>query len=249
MKTYDVQAIDGIVPDDLRWRVWEYIIKQKYHATRKNESFPYAYPEVGKTIHYVPADNKHEYMDHTIPSVNNQYMHRTVFGNNENDLADHPVIQELWNKINSHFNNEFVIDGDEEGINDTPPGYSRVYVNAQPSETIKRSHAVHRDTIQLDKEGYYTLLYIANLQWYPTWLSEIIFYSDDDTTGDTQQFQKGHGQNRNFSVGYPFGIVSPKEGRVILYDGRTLHTTRPTAPWAEQMRYAIVFRIRKGTYE
>jgi hypothetical protein len=242
MKTYNVQAIDGIVPDDLRWRVWEYIQNQTFHATRKNVK----YPDVGHIINYRPIDNKKQYMDDSIPSVNNQYMHRTIFGDNETDLAkDHPLVLELWECINKHFNDEFIIDGDPEGIADHPPRLARVYVNAQPSETIKRSHGVHRDTIELDKENYFTLLYIANLQWYPTWMSEIIFYSDDETTGDTQQFQKGYGQSRNFDVGYPYAMVAPKEGRVILYDGRAMHTTKPTAPWAEHMRYAVVFRIRK----
>lgn len=240
MKTYRVEAIDGIVPDELRSKVWDYIQNSTFHATRKNVK----YPDVGHIINYKPIDNKKEYMNDTIPSVNNQYMHRTIFGDNEFDLQNHPVILELWNTINKHFGDQFIIDGDMEGIADYPPRLARVYVNAQPSETIKRSHGIHRDTIELDKEGYYTLLYIANPQWYPTWMAENIFYSDDETTGDTQQFQKGYGQSRKFNVGYPFGIVSPKEGRVILYDGRALHTTKPTAPWAEHMRYAVVFRIR-----
>jgi predicted 2-oxoglutarate/Fe(II)-dependent dioxygenase YbiX len=51
------------------------------------------------------------------------------------------------------------------------------------------------------------------------------------------------GQSREFPVGYPFSIIPPVAGRVVLYDGRTLHTTKPVAPWAEQMRYAVVFRI------
>jgi len=246
MKTYDVRSFDNIVPDDLRWRVWDYMIRQDFHATRKDVS----YPDVGSVIYYKPIDNKKEYMDDTIPSVNNQYMHRTVFGANEQDLInDHPVISELWDTINKQFNNEFIIDGDPEGIADSKMKYpyANVYVNAQPSETIKRSHGIHRDTIELNKEGYYTLLYIANLQWYPTWMAENVFYSNDESTGDIQQFQKGLGQSRGFNVGYPFAIVSPKEGRIILYDGRALHTTKPAAPWAEQMRYAIVFRIRKKT--
>ena len=242
MKTYEIKAIDGIVNDDLRWRVWDYIQNQLFHATRKDVN----YPDPGSIIYYKPIENKKEWMDETIPSVNNQYMHRCIFGADEVELhKDHPIILELWNTINSHFNNEFVIDGDPEGMAVKPPRVARVYVNAQPSETIKRSHGIHRDTIELDNENNFTLMYIANLQWYPTWMAENIFYSDDDETHDTQQFQKGFGQSRGFPVGYPFAMVGPKEGRVILYDGRTLHTTKPTAPWAEQMRYAVIFRIRK----
>lgn len=239
-KLYSVQAFDGIVDDDLQWRVWEYIQNQTFHATRKDVP----YPEPGSVVYYKPIDNKKEYLDEGIPSVNNQYMHRCVFGIQG---EGHPIILELWDKINAHFGNQFIIDGDAEGIADPglEYGFSLCYVNAQPEETIKRSHGIHRDTIDLNQDKHFTLLYIANPTWYPTWMGENIFYADDDSTGDTQQFQKGFGQSRGFGVGEPFALVAPSPGRVILYDGRTLHTTKPVAPWAEQMRYAVVFRIRK----
>jgi hypothetical protein len=242
MKTYSVQAFDGLVSDDLRWRVWDYVLNQTFHATRKDVS----YPEPGSIIYYKPIDGKKEYMNDTVPSVNNQYMHRTVFGANESELKqDHPVISELWETINNCLGGNFIIDGDPEGIALKPPRVSRVYVNAQPDESIKRSHGIHRDTIDLEETNHFTLLYIANLDWYPTWMAENIFYADDETTSDNQQFQKGHGQSRGFGVGYPYAMIAPAAGRVILYDGRALHTTKPTAVWAEQMRYAVVFRIRK----
>jgi hypothetical protein len=240
MKTYTVETYDNLIEDDLRLRVWDYIQHQDFHATRKDVK----YPQPGSIIWYKPIDGKKEYLDESIPSVNSQYMHRCVFGNNEQDLEQHPVILELWNSINSRFNNKFIIDGDEEGIADNRYNMARVYVNAQMDETIKRSHGIHRDTIDLDEETHFTLLYMANPVWYPTWMAENVFYSDDPTTGDAQQFQKGQGQNRGFTVGYPFAIVPPIAGRIVLYDGRTLHTTKPTAPWAKAMRYAVVFRIR-----
>jgi hypothetical protein len=241
MKTYKVESYDDLISEDLRWRVWEHIQNQRFHATRKDVN----YPDPGSIIYYKPIDGKKEYLDESIASVNNQYMHRCVFGNNETDLLEHPPISELWEVINNHFGDRFVIDGDPEGIADSDMRFpfARVYVNAQPEETIKRSHGIHRDTIDLNNEKHFTLLYMANPQWYPTWMAENVFYSDDESTGDKQQFQKGMGQSRGFDVGYPFAIVSPVAGRVVLYDGRALHTTKPTAPWAQQMRYAIVFRI------
>jgi hypothetical protein len=241
MKIYEVKAFDDLVDDDLRWRVWEYIQHQEFHATRKD----IPYPDPGNQILYKPIDGKKEYMDESVPSVNNQYMHRCIFGADETELTnDHPIILELWNKINSKLGNQFVIDGDPEGMAVKPMRLARVYVNAQMDETIKRSHGIHRDTIELDNDRNFTLMYIANLEWYPTWMAENIFYADDETTGDNQQFQKGFGQSRGFGVGEPFALVAPKAGRVILYDGRTLHTTKPTATWAEQMRYAVIFRVR-----
>jgi hypothetical protein len=241
MKAYSVETYDNIVGTALQARVWDYIQHQSYHATRKD----LGYPLPGSIINYVPADGKKEYMDDSYPSVNDQYMHRCVFGNTELDLhLHHPVILELWNTINLGLGNKFTITGDKEGIADQKFKLARVYVNAQPDETIKRSHGIHRDTIDLDEGKNFTLLYIANLEWYPTWMAENIFYLDDDTTGDTQQFQKGVGQSRGFGIGDPFTIIPPKPGRVVLYDGRALHTTKPTAPWAKEMRYAVVFRIR-----
>jgi hypothetical protein len=244
MKKYLIKTIDDAIDNDLRDQVWNYILNQKYHATRKN----LGYPNVGKVIHYIPAENKKEYLTQEYPCYNNQYMHRTVFGDNEIELQNnHPIIFQLWNKINEVLGNQFIIAGDKEGIADNGNGkpiLSRVYVNAQPDEEIKRSHGVHRDTIDLNEEKNFTLLYIANPEWYPTWMAENVFYSDDET-GDIQQWQKGFGQSRKFNVGWPSEIVSPKAGRIILYDGRTLHTTKPTSSWAEQMRYAVVFRIRK----
>ena len=242
MQTYRVETHDNLISDDLRLRVWDYIQNQTFNATRKDVS----YPTPGHIITYKPVDGKKEYLDDTIPSVNNQYMHRCVFGDSEYELmVKHKVIYELWNTINANFGNIYEITGDREGIAARPPKLSRVYVNAQPSETIKRSHGIHRDTIDLKETKNFTLLYIANLEWYPTWMSENVFYSDDDTTGDTQQWQRGNGQSRGFPVGYPYAIIPPLAGRVILYDGRALHTTKPCSPWAEQMRYAVVFRIRE----
>jgi hypothetical protein len=240
MKTYTVETYDNVVPDDLRKEVWNYIQQQPFHATRKDV----AYPRPGHIIWYKPIDGKKEYLDETIPSVNNQYMHRCVFGNAEQDLELHPPIRDLWTTINRHLGNRFEISGDQEGIADRRWRMARVYVNAQPDETIKRSHGIHRDTIDLEEERNFTLLYMANPEWYPTWMAENVFYSDDDSTGDQQQYQKGFGQSRNFPIGYPFSIVPPISGRVVLYDGRALHTTKPAAPWAKDMRYAVVFRIR-----
>jgi hypothetical protein len=241
MKSYYVQAFDDVVSKDLADRVWKHIQEQKFHATRKDK----AYPEVGTIVNYVPADGKKEYLDKSIPSVNNQYMHRCVFGNTRTDLMEkHSVIDELWEVINNSFEDKFVINGDPEGIADNEHKIARVYVNAQPQETIKRSHAIHRDTIDMDQEKNFTLLYFANPVWYPSWMAENMFFFDDEETGDSQQFQKGHGQSREFPVGWPYATVCPKPGRILIYDGRALHTTKPASAWAEEMRYAVVFRIK-----
>ena len=240
---YDYEVWDNIIDKELQKEVWDYMLNQTFSAGRKDVE----YPKVGTVLYYTPAESKKEYLNSSIPSLNNQYMHRTVFGDNELDIESHKPIAKLWKKINSFYGNAFKIDGDPEGVADKRLSKNvwRVYVNAQPDESIKRSHGVHRDTIDLNETKNYTLLYIANPEWYPTWFGENIFYEDNIESNDKQQFQKGFGQSRGFGVGDPYAVVLPKPGRIILYDGRTLHTTKPVAVWAKQMRYAVVFRIKK----
>jgi hypothetical protein len=243
---YHYEVHDDCIDPKLQTKVWDYIQRQKFYATRKNKS----YPDPGTIVEYYPFENKKEYMEELSGSVNNQFMHRCIFGDNEKELMmNHPPILELWLAINNFLGNKFKIDGDPEGIAiKSPTGkgiVKRVYVNAQPNEMIKRSHAVHRDTVDLSEETHYTLLYIANPEWYSTWFGENVFYESDEDSLDKQQFQKGFGQSRGFGIGDPYAIIPPKPGRIILYDGRTLHTTKPTSIWSNEMRKAVVFRIRK----
>ena len=192
------------------------------------------------------------------------WMHRACFASDEPSLEkNHPILWKLWQSINQSLGDRYVIEGYPEGmaVSATDPFWTapatenpaleqgwRVYANGQLDETIKRSHGVHRDTINLNDNQSRTILYVANLEWYPTWFGECVFYPDDTdgVSGDTQQFQKGYGQSRDFKVGWMDcgKIVSPVPGRIIDYDGRTLHTTRPTAIWAPDIRKVIAFRVK-----
>lgn len=234
---------DDVIEKSHQEEVWKYIRSLEHYAMMKDAN----YPKVGTVITYFPEENKKEYNDKELGSWNSQFMHRVAFGNTENDLEfRHRPIAKLWKEINKHLGNRFTIDGDREGCwsKTNPNLLQRVYVNVQGNEEIKRSHGVHRDTIDMDETKNYTLLYIANPVWHPTWFGENIFYSNEDPTGDHQQFQKGWGQSRGFSVGYPYATIPTVPGRIILYDGRTLHTTRPVAEWAEVFRYSLAFRVR-----
>lgn len=243
MKKYYVETFDDVVVDqDLRMKVWDYVISQKYYASRKVFPFPHTI----ETIEYVPSEGKKEYLDETLPNWNNQFMHRCSFAVEQDDLKKHPIIQQLWDTINLYFGNRFEITGYPEGLRYTK-GFvdSRVYVNVQPHEVIKRTHGIHRDTTDLNDEKSYTMLYIANPEWHPSWFAENMFYADDESSEDHQQWQKGYGQSRNFGIGDSFATVCPKPGRIILWDGRTLHTTKPVATWSPEMRYAVAFRLRE----
>jgi hypothetical protein len=248
MKKYYVETVDNVIAQDLQVKVWDYVQDQTYYASRKVFPFPHTIA----TIKYIPNQDKKEYLDESLPNYNNQFMHRCSFAVEEADLQKHPVIQELWNNINKNFNNKFEITGYPEGRfwsegSLYTEGFvnSRAYVNVQPIETINRTHGIRRDTVDLTDDKSYTMLYIANPEWYPSWFAETLFYADDNNANDRQQFQKGFGQSKDFGIGDSFLTVCPKPGRIILWDGRTLHTTKPAAVWANQMRYAVAFRLRE----
>jgi len=233
---------DHVVTSELHRKVWYYIQGLEHYAMLKDASDP----KDRTIIHYIPKENKQEYYNKELPEWNKQFMHRVCFGLNEQEIqTNHPIIFELWNQINSHFGNKFVINGDVEDCYDKNDPYlmQRSYVNVNPKEEIKRSHGVHRDTVNLERTDHFTLLYIPNLIWYPTWFGEMMFYENDELSGDFQQFQKGQGQSKGFGVGHPFATIPTVPNRIVLWDGRMLHTTRPTAQWATQLRNSLIFRV------
>jgi hypothetical protein len=242
-KQFKYEVHDNVISAEQQKQVWDYMRGLEHYAMMKDAT----YPKGGTVVTYTPNKSEKPYLDQLLPSWNSQFMHRVVFGNSEDELGfKHPIISKLWFNINAHLGHKFKIAGDPEGVWKNTDGNhtTRVYVNVQPNELIKRSHAVHRDTIDMNEEKNFTLLYLANPVWHPTWFGENIFYENDDPTGDHQQFQKGWGQSRGFSVGYPYTTIPTVPGRIVLYDGRTLHTTRPVAEWAEEFRYSLVFRVR-----
>jgi len=249
--TVDVKIYDNTIPEDFRKEVWEYINTQVWTATWK--------PNQPVVSQYVPNNEMFMQKSHKLLSARSphMFMHRVGFARDEQELADnHPIITKLWNLINQELDNKYDIAGNPEGIfglehPSTPfeaddRGW-RVYANGQLDETIKRSHSVHRDTKDVNDTSTRSILYVANLKWYPTWFAECVYYPEDpeELTGDHQQFHKGWGgQTRDFKVGWAEKIVSPVPGRIISYEGRTLHTTRPAAIWAPDIRKVVVFRAR-----
>jgi len=256
MINLDVNVHDNVISEDFRKEIWNYINKQKWHATWKH---------IGPKMHeYIPANVPSTFIPGTNTRLPSMWMHRACFASDDYSLKrDHPIIWDLWCKINNHLDNRYSITGnDEDMTSDGHPDWQppatqdatlkqgwRVYANGQLDEFVKRSHGIHRDTIDINDDTTRTILYVANLEWYPSWFSECIFYPDDPSglSNDHQQFQKDwYSQSRNFNVGWADNgkIVSPVPGRIIDYDGRTLHTTRPAAIWAKNIRKVIAFRVR-----
>jgi hypothetical protein len=187
---------------------------------------------------------------------------RCMFGSDEASIEKkHPLIWKLWQKINQRLGDKYTIAGIPEGMfwKDVPvpatqdpalaPGW-RVYANASPTAMVSHGWDVHRDNSNLLDETSVTIIWMASLEWYPTWGGEIHFYPEDPEglTGDHQQFNIGaFRQNRNFQIGWPDEgrSVCLKPNRLLVYDGRALHGNRPTnTSNHNQLQRRIVFRAR-----
>lgn len=261
MIDYEVRVVDDAIPDNIRKLVWDYLLEQKWFVSWKKikgDRFHQIYEyEPNKNLEYPQRKEEPRHM----------FMPRTLFASDEESLKKHIPIYELWKCINKTFNNEFEIAGKPEGSSPenspdqkikekytAPPTQDstleqgwRVYANSQPNEHVKRTHGVHRDQSNENIDNTYTCLYVANLEWYPTWFADNMFYtSGHSETGDDQRYQTGC-QRRGFQIdwGDDCKVVSPKPGRIICYDSRRLHTTRPASIFAESDRKVVAFRLRK----
>lgn len=256
---YDINIIDKAIDEKLRNDVWQYLLNSKWWTVWK----PFSKLNY---VSYTPAIDSEVAHFKALARPNfATAQHRAGFASDEESLKAHPVLLELWQAINSVLGNQFELTGEPEDIPSDPNDLSwkppqpvdtnlsagwRVYANGQTDETQKRTHGVHRDSPFVNEDQNWTILFCANPEWYPTWLGDCVYYPDDveGDTGDRQQYQNmngGHNQNRNFAVGWANKIVSPVPGRIIAYDGRTLHTTHPTAAWCPVQRRVVAFRVKK----
>lgn len=172
-----------------------------------------------------------------------------------------PVIFELWENINEIFDNKFVIEGVPESMNymtgisplqgivkaNGQPGAEnsawRVYADGMEKEYRARSKAVHRDNPWMDQDQYYTLVYFVNLEWHPQLYGETLFHSDIAETGDfAGKYEQD--QPRNFPIGDVENVVTPRPGRIMMWEGRYLHQIKPTAFYAPENLLAISFRLK-----
>ena len=93
------------------------------------------------------------------------------------------------------------------------------------------SPGIHVDAPHDVPENKTVILYL-NYEWHPNWGGETIFY---DHKLDAQR------------------IVTPKPGRVVMFDGRIPHTGRPPTPRYMMNRYILTFKymepsIRQGLF-
>jgi len=102
--------------------------------------------------------------------------------------------------------------------------------------------AIHRDTSN-DKdnkkhpeEGMYTVLFIANKEWLPSWRGEVQYFGEEET-GE-------HHWKRGWNLGFANTIVGNKPGRVIVQESSATHTGITPAGNAPEMALRMCFRVK-----
>lgn len=248
MNNYELQVIDNFLPNTFRQAIQVYLLSLEwfYSPTQSYNDVHFFTPNKDG-ISY--PETQVQRMDMVTP--------RVALASDELVLKqNHPLIHKLWEFINNKFNNTLEITGVPEGlfinghpksnnstlVPDLDPGW-RVYASIRAPETIMTAFPIHKDTTNLSDETTRNILYNVNFEWYPSWHGDYIFYEDSDTTGDTQQFIR-KGQKKGFGTGWPAHIIGHIPGNVVCYDGRWLHSTRPTSYCALSRKISLVFRAR-----
>lgn len=253
---FDIIVKDNVLPPTLQQEVWNYLEHQKWHV--------YWWPinVAGAIGRFIPAEGFGVGYNAQRPIVQHTAFHRCCIASDENSLIDkHPFIHNIWMQINNQLGDAYELTGYPEDMFDDeykPPhtdiqGYPegwRVYVNGLLPQTCVGTWGPHRDTPDMSDDTSVTILYVINKEWYPSWGGELVFFPEDPngTTGDRQQFNKAqHQQKRGYNIGWPEDglMLSPKSNRVIVYDGRCLHTTKPLSLSHNTPHWKIAFRARK----
>lgn len=246
-----IEVFDNVINEKLHQKIWEYL--------NGIEWYQYWHDLPGELQIHRPRDGD--------SWINAASIHRTLamprspLASDESSLKSvHPLIHLLWLEINKFLGNQYEITGPTEGmIWDLPcpptadpelkQGW-RVYANATVHDNIALGGHVHRDNPDLLDETSFTIIWIANTEWYPTWGGHLLFYPEDHggTTGDHQQFETSWiAQNRSFNIGWPDDgrMVTLRPNRLLVYDSRALHSANPTTRrWNCDVIRRVVFRAR-----
>tara|TARA_R110000868_G_scaffold407418_1_gene688844 strand:+ start:107 stop:862 length:756 start_codon:yes stop_codon:yes gene_type:complete len=248
MNNYELKVIDSFLPDAFRKEIQDYLLSLEwFYSPTQSHNNLYFFTPNRDGLNY--PETRVQRMDMVTP--------RVPLASDEIVLKqNHPLIHKLWELINNKFDNNLEITGVPEGLfidghpksnnNTLVPGLDpgwRVYASVRAPETIMTAFPIHKDTVDPTDESSRNILYNVNFEWYPSWHGDYIFYKDSDITGDHQQFIK-KGQKRGFGTDWPAHIVGHKPGNVVCYDGRWLHSTRPTSYCALSRKISLVFRAR-----
>jgi hypothetical protein len=256
---YPIKVYDDLVPKEIRLKIWNYLQQQTWHV--KWRTMP-VIPEQIKR--YKPAEGQ-TWLTQPVVIPSCGTFHRCCLAVDENHLKEkHPMIMALWNIINKSLNNEYEITGTPEDTADTdydatmPADFNgdrkgwRVYVNGQYGNAAQGRWGSHRDTPNLEDETSVTIIYVATIDWYPRYGAELVYFPEDPdgVTRDHQQFAGNHQQQRNYNIGWADQgrMISPVPGRVIVQDGRALHSTnQPDNYITGTPMWKVIFRARRKT--
>ena len=248
----EISVYDDLLDAELHKQVYEYLIDQIWYTAWE--------PVLPELQLYKPNNWDDSWVEakyrHSVAN-----MPRCMFSSDEPGIENsHPLIWKLWQKINARLDNRYEITGPPEGMfwnKECPPPVNpaltpgwRVYANASTSSELTPAAVMHRDNSNLEDSTTVTIIWMASPEWYPSWGGELQFFPEDPngTTGDHQQFNTGiYHQQRNYKIGWldQGRVVSLKPNRLLVYDGRTLHSARPTANFNNnQLHRRIVFRAR-----
>ena len=191
--------------------------------------------------------------------------YRHPFGWNTDSLkARNNLIWSLWTKINHQvFDGKATLDGIGDFVDGLRVGnhffkdqtdffdkyhaprdieHWTSYFSARACEPIglvrekKQYKMIHKDTRPEFEGEYYTVLYVVNRKWKPTWGGEIIFYGDEYTGGKHRKYK--------YDIGYPTHIIGNKPGRVFIYHHNDIHKATPPSSEANEMTQRIGFRVK-----
>jgi hypothetical protein len=244
--TYKLSVIDNKVDADLQLAVYNYLLDSEYCVNFYDHNHSLWYPREDKWV---------------FPRTKQATLRLPLAWDEESLKIRAPVIYQLWTVLSDILDNQYEIKGSPEGMrymtgisplssltkSDGTPGYPncawRVYGSGHSQEYKTQTKSIHRDSIDLNDDSEYTLVYFANQDWHPQFYGETLFHSNDSVTGDfTGKFDND--QLRNYPVGEVENVVAPGPGRIMLFDGRYLHQVKPVATYSPEPTMGIVFRIK-----
>lgn len=110
-------------------------------------------------------------------------------------------------------------------------------VNRQDTDgAIHKDTSNDRDTTRYERTGYYTVLFVTNLHWKPSWRGDLVYFGEEET-GE-------YHWKRGWNLGFANMIVGNKPGRLVIQESEATHTSLTPSTNAEEMALRMAFRVK-----